>query len=202
MLKMFEASRCLGREGCCRGRSAEMPESCQWDSFTVDTMWPSNVLFTGKTLSPSVNWESIHACGKRCPLGECFCALWLPPPTGNPEALGEGCEDCRFHTSRCRMTPIFPHQRVDSSFSSLWLKASERIWGRLLWFSRGQILKDQKFPKTELYSSSSVSACLGICWIERPPFSLVMWIEACLYNIKSDIETIIFSLKKSRKSSI
>ena len=202
MLKMFEASRCLGREGCCCGRSAEMPESCQWDSFTVDTTWPSNVLFTGKTLSPSVNWESIHACGKRCPLGECVCALWPPPPAGNPEALGEGCEDCWLS-----------HLEVqnDSRFSPpkggfiIQLVMTQSIWtylGRLLLFSRGQILQDQKFPKTGPYSSSSVSACLGIYWIERPPFSLVMWIEACLYNIKSDIETIIFSLKKSWKSSI
>lgn len=37
----------------------------------------------------------------------------------------------------------------------------------------GRILKDQKFPKTELYSrSNSVSACLVIYWITRPPFSL------------------------------
>lgn len=103
---------------------------------------------------------------------------------------------CHFHTSSRRKTPIFPNQRVDSSFSSLWPKAFEHIWGRLRLCSGGKILKDHKFPNTEPYSrNSSVSACFVFCCRVRPPFSLVLWIEAYLYTMKSDRQVIIFSLK-------
>lgn len=196
------SSSCLGREGswlwqgCLDGR-----RSRQQDSFSVDAVWPSSVLFTGRTLSPPVgNWEAIHACGKRCPLGECVSVLW-----GHPF-----CPGIRWLSVRAvktvALTPLaaeglpFSHQRVDSSFSSLWPKAFEHSWGRLLLFIRGHILKDEKFPKTELYSrDSSVSAPFVIYWIVKPPLSLVSWIEACLHSIKSDIQTIIFSLKKIMK---
>lgn len=94
MLEMLKASRCPRTEGLLLWQEGwdGNRRSCQWDSFSVDIAWLSNVLFTGKTLSPSSNWESIHACRKRCPLGECFCALRPPPLTRNPEPLGEGSE--------------------------------------------------------------------------------------------------------------
>lgn len=99
---------------------------------------------------------------------------------------------CRFHTS----WPLFPDQRVDSSFNSLWPKAFEHIWGRLHLCSSGKILRDQKFPNTETYSRNrSVLACFVFYCRLRPPFSLVLWIEAYLQATKSDRRTSIFSLK-------
>lgn len=154
--------------------------SCRWDSFSVDIAWLRNVLFTGKTLSPSVNWESIHGCSKRCPLGECGQLLRL----GECGPLSVGAVKlCHFHTSRCRMTLLFPVQRVNSSFNSLQPKAFEHIWGRLPRVSSGKILKDQKFPNTGPHSRRSlVSDCFVSYHMARPPPSLVLWIEACLYK--------------------
>lgn len=123
MLKMFEVSWCPRKRKLLLWQefwNGNSSRSCQWDSFSVDIAWLRNVLFTGKTLNPSENWEAIHGCSKRYPLGECFSALWAPPQTGGFGAtLGEGWKLCHFHTSRYRMTPRFPDQRADSSFSLL-----------------------------------------------------------------------------------
>lgn len=105
----------LGREGCCCDRSAEkgIVRRCQRGSISVDTAWLRNVLFTGKTPSPSANWEPIHGCSKRCPLGECGHLLRLEECGCSSWGLWKL---CHFHTSRCRMTPVFPVRRVNSSF--------------------------------------------------------------------------------------
>lgn len=107
---MFKASRfprnrrLLLWQECWNGAS----RSCQWNPFNVDTACLRNVLFTGKTLSPSVNWESIHGCSERCPLGEMFVHSLAPLQAGGMRLpRGWGLWGlCHFHTSRCRMTPF------------------------------------------------------------------------------------------------
>lgn len=142
--KCLKPPNFLGIEGfllwqkCRNGNSM----SCQWNSFDVDIACLRNVLFMGKTLSPSANWESIHGCSKRWPVGEIFLCSVAPPQTGGMwAALWWGLwRLCHFHTSGYRMTPILSDQRVHSLFNLLGLKAFKHIRGRLLLSLVGKLL--------------------------------------------------------------
>lgn len=97
------------------------------------------------------------------PTGGMFLSSVTPPQTGGVwTALDGGLENCHFHTSGYRMTPVFPDRWANSSFNLLRPKEFERIWERPFLFPSGKILKDQMFPNTEAYSRGSFSSACFI----------------------------------------
>lgn len=73
----------------------------------------------------------------------------------------------------------FPCPKGEFVILLVMTQACERIWGKLLLFSSGKILKDQKFLNTQpcCRTSNVVSDCFVLCGMVRPPPSLM--IEAC-----------------------
>lgn len=204
MLEMFEASlfpknrRSLLWQECWNGAS----RSCQWGPFGVDIACLRNVLFTGKTLSPSVNWESIHGCRERCPLGEMSPRSLAPPQTrGMWAASWWGLWGlCHFHTSRCRMTPFSPtaeHSHYSPCYDRKYSSAFGKDYSCSL---LGKFSVIRRFQTLNLTPE--------IVWSLRALFSTTAWCdphlaESCelklIYTTWSlNMQTIIFSLKNTK----
>lgn len=189
----------LGVEGCCCGRSAEtglVGAASETHSLLIQhvsgmcSLW-GNFWVHPRTESPFMGAVKDAHCG------ECFCTLWhLLRLEECGSLVGGGCEH------RATFTPLgaeWPHSPWPQSTvvnHPVMTKAFKRNWERLLLLSVGKCLNDQKLPHTEPYSRNSlVSTYFVFYCMLGPPLSWVLWIEAYLYNMNSNIQTIIFSLK-------
>lgn len=131
------------------------------------------------------------------PIGGMFLSSVTPQTGGIWTALDRGHENCHFYTSRYRMTPVFHDRWVNSSFNLLRPKEFEHIWERPFLFPSGKNLKDQMFPNTGAYSRGSFSSACFVFYsmLELLSSYIILWFETSFYNVKSNIQAIIFSLK-------